>query len=664
MKPMTAKILSTSLLIAMTASAEVAPFGVFIDGNLSRTRPAGWIADWLNRQRDGLTGHPEALSYPYDSCLWAGTIERQGDHGSAWWRYEQTAYYTDGLLRLGLALDDAKLIAKATEGIDYTLAHASPEGYLGNPCMWDAKNFETSPGKETWPMTVFFRAMKAAFDASGDPRIPLALAKYYALYDAASIARERNLIAIEGVLWTYSKTGDAKLLALAEEAWKLAPEAENWPRTLTSRYTDGEDPVFLHGVTTSEELKIPVLLAEYTGKTNYLASALNAMRKTERDHLLPDGCISSTEQTRGNSVHWGHETCNVTDFSWSLGYFLEATGDAKYGDMIERCVFNAGFGSVTKDFKSLQYFSNLNQFIATSESDHNPFKYGSTWMQYRPTHETECCAGNVSRFLPNYVSRMWLTDKNGDPVAALHGPSSVSFPWGVITAETRYPYDGKIRYVFKMTQPKRMNFRFRVPGWVERGAATVALNGHPANLMMNPASFASFGEREYRDGDVVEVELPMSVRCERLPRRKYVVRDFFGNLMSMYGTDGSQGRVVARGPLLYAYPIPTEQTEDTVEHANMNGKKSANPEFKSWTMKPAGPFNYALAADDPAGSFVVASDGSSIEVPVKRIRWDLDEGCFTPDIPVRPEVIADEVERIRLVPYGLTCLRLTVFPNR
>ena len=636
-------------------------FGVYSDGRLADTKPQGWIADWLGRQRDGLTGHPEALSYPYDSCLWAGAIERQGDHGSAWWRYEQTAYYTDGLLRLGLALADDKLIAKASEGVDYTLDHASPEGLLGHPCMWDAKNFEISPGRETWPMTVFFRAMKARYDATGDERIPAALRRYYLNYTSDDYAHYRNLIALEGVLWTYSKTGDTNLLALAEEAWRKAPEAEEWAKNLTSRFTDCEDPVFIHGVTMSEELKIPVLLAEYTGKTNYLASALNAMRKTERDHLLPDGCISSTEQTRGNSVHWGHETCNVTDFSWSLGYFLEATGDAKYGDMIEKCVFNAGFGSVTKDFKALQYFSNLNQFIATAESDHNPFKFGSTWMQYRPTHETECCAGNVSRFLPNYVSRMWLTDKKGDPVAALHGPSSVTFPWGEISAETRYPHDGKIRYVFKLTQPKKMNFRFRVPGWIEPGTATVSLNGLPANLLMRPASFASFGVREYRDGDVIEVDFPMSVRCETLARRKYVVRDFFGNLMSVYGTGGSQGRVITRGPLLYAYPIPTEKTEDTVEHANMNGKKSGNPDFKCWTMKPAGPFNYTLATDKPE-AFVFDSSDETVKVPVKRIKWELEEGRFTPDFPASPECISDMIEYIRLIPYGLTCLRLTVFP--
>ena len=91
--------------------------------------------------------------------------------------------------------------------------------------------------------------------------------------------------------------------------------------------------------------------------------------------------------------------------------------------------------------------------------------------------------------------------------------------------------------------------------------------------------------RARRQGDVVEVDFPMSVEFEHLPRRKYVVRDFFGNLMSMYGTDSSQGTVVRRGPLLYAYPIPTKREEDTAVHANLNGKKPGNPDFPETALR-------------------------------------------------------------------------------
>ena len=647
-------------LACAPAGDVVAPYGKFVDGMLSRIRPSGWLAAACHKQAEGLTGHPEALSYPYDTCLWAGSISRMGEHGAGWWRYEQTAYYTDGLLRLGYALGDAGLVGKGVAGVDYTLDHASPEGYLGNECTWDGKKHKLENGYKMWPMAVFFRAMKAKYDATGDNRIPAALSKYYLLHEADTVAETRNTISAEGILWTYGLTGDKRLLDLAETAWaRKKAKKDDWSGDLTPQNCADDKPIYMHGVSYAEELKIPILLYAYTGKREYLDQAVNAERKLVRDHMLPDGCPSSTEQTRGNTVHWGHETCVVSDYTWSLGYFLEETGEASYADKIERCVLNAGFGAVDGDFKSLQYFSNLNQFIATSKSNHNLLAYGSTWMQYRPTHETECCAGNVHRFLPNYVSRMWLKDAEGAPVAALYGPSAVDFGWAKITEETRYPADGKIVFRFSVKQPKENAFTYRVPGWCVKGAS-LKINGELAQAG-EPGTFATV-RRTFRDGDTIELDFPMETVFEVLPRRRYVIKDAVTKWVGeIEGRSVSQGTVVRRGPLVFAYPIPETRTEDVAEHPNMHGKKSANPDFKCWDIRPAGPFNFALAAH--TAEVEENEFGVSVKVPVRRIEWNLEDGRFTPDVPESPKTISDKVETIRLVPYGLTTLRLAVFPD-
>ena len=73
---------------------------VFEEGLIADIEPQGWLLEMLQRQRDGLTGHPEAMAYPYDSPLWAGELKRDSENrGADWWRYEQTAYYLDGLSR-------------------------------------------------------------------------------------------------------------------------------------------------------------------------------------------------------------------------------------------------------------------------------------------------------------------------------------------------------------------------------------------------------------------------------------------------------------------------------------------------------------------------------------------------------------------------------------
>ena len=633
-----------STAAAMIAAAEVAPYGVYEDGMLVKTEPRGWLRAACETQRTGLTGHPEALSYPYNTCLWDGQISRMGNHGCGWWRYEQTGYYTDGLLTLGYALKDDAMIAKGEAGVDYTLEHATAEGQLGDPCLWDDKNFKLSSGFELWPHAVFFRVMKQKYDATKDERIPKALEKFYLLKSPELVAKERNMVNTEAILWTYSKTGNRALVELVEKAWALRGTTDGWSGDLAASNCANDEPIYMHGVSYSEELKIPLLLAAYTGKREYLDQAINVERKLVRDHMLPDGCPSSTEQTRGNTVHWGHETCVVSDYTWSLGYYLETTGVAEYADKIERCVFNAGFGAIANDWKSLQYFSNVNQFIATSESNHNPFFYGSTWMQFRPTHETECCAGNMHRFLPNYVSRMWMKDRKGNPVVALYGPSEVDYGFAKITEETDYPYDGKVKFTFAMKSPKTFVFTYRVPGWCTARA--------------DRGTFVKV-EREFKDGDSIELDFPMETTVEELPRRYYVIKDAVSHWSGKIpGRETSQGSVVRRGPLMYACPIAAEKTEDIEEHANMRGKKSGNPDFKSWNLRPKSPFNYALVK----GAAPVFKDGK-VTVKAKRIKWELDNGRYTPDIPERPEVLDGEIVDLELVPYGATELRLAAFPT-
>ena len=91
-----AYLIASALSICLCCNAQFA----FQEGLIGDITPKGWLLEFLQRQKTGLTGHPEALSYPYNTCLWAGEIPRNGNYGEDWWRYEQTAYYTDGLLRL------------------------------------------------------------------------------------------------------------------------------------------------------------------------------------------------------------------------------------------------------------------------------------------------------------------------------------------------------------------------------------------------------------------------------------------------------------------------------------------------------------------------------------------------------------------------------------
>lgn len=634
-----------SFALALTATVAGAQNYVFNEGLIGKIKPEGWLKENLNRQLTGLTGHPEALSYPYNTCLWAGYIPRiVQQFDSEWWRYEQTAYYTDGMLRLGYLTGAEELIRKGEEGVAYTMEHVQESGRLGDYRL-----------ESLWPMAVFFRVMKAEYEATGNRAIIDALEKNYLTLSLDDLVNgHRHILNIEGMLWTYGMTHNEKLLIMAEEAFNHG----GFP--LDARQIDKEEYIHMHGVTYSEQLKLPMMLYAYTGNREYLRLALRAQEQLERNHMLPDGLPTSAEYTLGNDIDIAHETCNVTDYTWTLGYFLQTTGDCQWADAIERAIFNAGMGSVTKDFHALQYFSSVNQIIATGSSDNNEFKRGSTWMAYRPTHETECCAGNVSRFMPNFTSRLWMMNEGGNGlVAAMYAPSKVAVNIGgtdiAIEEETYYPFDDEIRFHFTTSKPVIMPFTFRIPGWCN--GFKVLKNGKEMTIEGAASGKYITLDGTFRTGDVVTVKLAM------VPR--------------MVCAKDDQGRYVECGPLLFSYAIDEQWEEDTVEHKNLNGKKSENADFKCWNITPKGKWNYAFAEGNPVMKlkrdrkklesglypFDKESNPLTIQVPVNEIEWPLLDGNRNPDTPKGKDIVkTGKKGKVKLVPYGSTQLRLTVMP--
>ena len=467
--------------------------------------------------------------------------------------------------------------------------------------------------------------------------------KYYLSYSARALSLDRFVVNVEGLLWTYSLTGNKELLTKAEEAWAAGMSA------LTQESCLDDSEFHMHGVTMNELMKIPMILYMHTGEERYLQAALKADYKMETPNMLIDGVNSSTEALAGNDPLASHETCDITDYTWTIGYYLMGTGDGQWADRIEKAIFNAGFGAITKDFHTMQYFSCPNQFIATGNSNHNDFKKGLTWMAYRPVHETECCIGNLHRYFPNYVARMWLKDENGHPVAALYGPSSVTYDLGdglvvKIKEKTAYPFEEQIDFVFEFYKDGRkskdahqMDFTYRIPGWCKSsdisGFHTVS--------------------KEWTSGEVFTVALPMDVEVVPNP---------------------VEGICIQRGPVVYSYAIPADCEEDTEVYDYLAGKVSANPDFKCWNMTPAGKWNYALV-EDKLDDLKVSFTGASgfpfdlenvpvkITVPVVGVEgWTLVEDRYTPALPETVVPESEEVTYIDLVPYGSTTLRLTTFP--
>jgi len=640
--------------IAPPGQLKVEYHGKFAELPVGSVTPRGWIKGWLQRQAGGLTGHPENMAYPYDTCMYAGSIPPPPvPHGQNWWGYEQSGYLVDGAVRLNHLIDNASAKKIPAANLKYILDNSGP-GKLGES-VWG------------WPNTVVGRALMAEYSATGDAKVGQTLNE--CLLGSRNFGGRDGLLA-EEALYLYGLSSNPRLLEIAKRCYDRYFVSD--PRSFSQvDKIRGANPLREHGVTAAEQLKLLPLMFCYTGDQEALELANLAYRKVESDSLMPDGGIVSSESLGTTAFNSLHETCDITDWSWSFGYMLMASGDAHWADRVEQMIFNALPGAVTKDFKQLQYFSSANQILA---SDTACPRIAMTRMSYRAAHETECCAGNVNRAMPNYVTRMWMR-MDGGLAATLFGPSEVNTEIDgqqvTITEETDYPFRESISFKIKIAKPTTFAFGLRIPEWCD--AASMMVNGKPLDIVVASGRFLTL-KREFHNGDEIELQVPMSVQ----------LKDWFaGGAVS-----------VQRGPLVYSLKIDEKRVEshrdpDAIRRVLKGNNVQGFPAIEFF---PASEWRYGIDAAQKGAPdkfkviespmtenpFVADSVPIRIEVPLRVLpQW---ETAWQPVLeppptdlkqsPKNPAALPDEAglqpagesKRMILLPYGSTHLRLTTLP--
>ena len=593
----------------------------------------GFCIEFVKTQIEGLTGHIEEAGFPFDRVEW-GKPDYIEDNGGnpGWWVYEQTAYWLDGFTRAAIVLKNDTLLKRAATIIYNVINGADESGYLG------PKFLKTAGDWDRWPHVVFFRACMALYEYNHDETILRALEKHY-VGDSAEYSCGRNVLNVEILLWLYSKTGKEVLLKLAEDYYQKYNEI--CKDDLCDSVALSDMKPYAHGVSYNEYSKLGAILYIYTQKQEYLAASIAAYEKIDKYFLLIDGCHCSDEFLINNDIMRSHETCCISDYTWSLNYLFEATGNVEYLDKIEKCVFNAGLGAVTDDFRALQYFSCVNQVIADYRSNHNDFFKGSKWMSYRPNPGTECCPGNVNRFMPNYILNSWK--KSGNDIFLKLYSSGVFEADGIkIEEHTDYPFEDTISLLVSAEKPYRLHFRLPK----ENEGYTIKKNGE----IVDTVKENGFTVVEVCGDCNMEIAFAFSVR-------KHI-----------------EDRCIwfSRGAVVYANAIKTRKEIDEAELRQSEA-------FPAYNCYAAEKWNFGLkencaAKVDSEGSLTVT--GFEIEgwdlVQTKKLTRCINlydkvsvelEGDFvlSPALPDKATAGAEKI--IKLVPYGFAKLRVTAFPK-
>jgi DUF1680 family protein len=212
------------------------------------------------------------------------------------------------------------------------------------------------------------------------------------------------------------------------------------------------------------------------------------------------------------------------------------TADPRAADYYERAFYNGILGVQHPDDGNKLYYV--------------PLQTGLWKMFGTQLSDFWCCTGSMAESFAKLGDSIYFHDPSGIYVN-LFVASEVT--WRDkdlrLVQETRFPDDERSRLSVRVAAPTRMALRIRVPYWAANGSA--ALNGKRLEGFAAPGSYFVL-DRVWRNGDHVDVNLPMNLHLAAMPDDPTMQAVLYGPLV-LAGKLGKEGLNAAN---LRAPPTP------------------------------------------------------------------------------------------------------------
>jgi uncharacterized protein len=219
------------------------------------------------------------------------------------------------------------------------------------------------------------------------------------------------------------------------------------------------------------------------------------------------------------SKHLGEssaETCNTYNMLKLTRHLFAWSPSAEMMDFYERGLFNHILASQDPATAMMTYYVPLKP--AT-------FKTFST-----PDDSFWCCVGTGMENHAKYGDTIYFHDEQSLYVN-LFIASELKWKARGLTVrqETQFPESAVTRLTLGCEKPVRLVLKIRYPAWARSGMK-LTVNGKPETVAARPGSYVRL-EREWRDGDAIEIRLPMSLRIEAMPDDPKTVALLYGPIV-------------------------------------------------------------------------------------------------------------------------------------
>lgn len=247
----------------------------------------------------------------------------------------------------------------------------------------------------------------------------------------------------------------------------------------------------------------------------------------------------------------GPETCNTYNMLRLTKMLYQTSGDASYMDYYERALYNHILSSQNPVQGGLVYFT--------------PMRSGHYRVYSQPQNCFWCCVGSGMENHAKY-GEMIYASRDRELIVNMFIPSVLEWEeYGMtFTQETSFPEKESTRIVVGTEKPGKMKISFRCPEWMDKTRVAVSVNGKSVEAELNDGYYTV--ERKWKDGDAVEISLPMTLRAVQLPDKSNYYSFMYGPvvLASDLGkerldgqfADDSRGGHIASGPQLPLQNMP------------------------------------------------------------------------------------------------------------
>ena len=658
-------------------------------------KPEGWLLEYFNRQKNGLTGNLGKISAWLDKKDNAWLSK----DGKGKWGWEEVPYWLKGYANIGYITEDKEIIDEAKIWIEAALDSQRENGFFGPNFAWESyiadedRNNELEVKKrkaiDFWPNMIMLYCLQSYYEYSKDNRVIELMTKYFKfqfdieekdlLSNDHYWARIRGGDNLHSVIWLYNRTGDKWLLSLAEKIyrktapwtsrghklediknWKGIREGYDWPIWFS-------DLIDWHNVNIAQGFRTPAQYYLLNGDKKYLKATydnFNIVRKYFGQ--VPGGMYGSDENCRPgyDDPRQAIELCGIVEQMNSDEHLLRITGDTFWADHIENIAFNSFPATVSPDFKAVRYLTSPNMIVSDSESHSPGIQQTGPFLNFNP-FSSRCCQHNHSQGWPYFTENLWMATPDNGIAAVIYSPSKVNAKVGdntniSITNKTNYPFSDDLIFEIKTDKSDNFPIYFRIPSWSKK--STIMINGKTINTPIKASKFLKIN-RKWSNDDIIKIVFPKNISLKRWEKNHNSVS-------------------INYGPLTFSLNIKEKYVEKPSEkNAIHDSRWQKNVDKKMWPtyeIYPESDWNYGLILNEnlndtfkvikkewPKDNFPFTNESSpiSIKAYAKKIpNWKTDEHNLAGELVDSPIESNEKTEIIELVPMGGSRLRISSFP--